>query len=272
MTKESTWVRCTRHGTYICHDGFEVEKLGGTPLKINLSALKKYADHPHFQWPGQMVVDLAESPVPFKPYPVSESTNQTQTPPPPSFGSLVSIKHTYVNQRNNSYKPGASCGPSSMVMVANAYGINVPSSPDPSSWVFKRLEQAYGQRKDMPGTVACMKALMEKDWGFKDEVRWSLTPTQYEQHIRDGGVCVLHTKAGSMTGSGHIIALFGYDKTLTLPSVVASDPYGEAFRGTLRFTPGKGHYIRYSYNWMLSSRNLLAVHMLSHPTRSVQYN
>jgi len=279
MSKLGTLVQVGKGYVAVNHKGNSIEVQKGVvdkegPDTLSIAWLKKYADHPIYGFPGSMVFDVNAE----KPLPMLQSAIPEVTPVPviakPSNGNTVLIKHKYDTQRDNHYKPGSACAPTSIAMVCSAYGINVSNGgEDPASWIYRRLESRYGQR--IAGTVGCMKALLEKDFGFKDEVVWNLSREKYMNHIKNGGCVVLHTKAHSLTRSGHVIPLFGYElkapSNSGLDSVISSDPWGVALKGTYRYNKSGGHKVRYSFNWILSSKTVLAAHMLTHPTKKVQF-
>lgn len=137
------------------------------------------------------------------------------------------IQMRYYDQKHNHYGPERTCNVTSLAMALSALGINV--KPD----TLYEKATSLGLEVTEVGTLTRLAAL----YGVRDEFTSQGSFGDIRKALDLGRPVLLR---GYFTSSGHVIAVYGYDKW----GLWVNDPWGEWFaRGyDTKLTGEKLHY------------------------------
>jgi len=148
-------------------------------------------------------------------------------------GATNPLSVPYYYQYNNSYEPGATCGITSAAMLLRYWGKNV--TPD-------HLYASYGKSQGQsPGNLANLY----RAYGLSATSTYGATESGIKAHLDAGRPVVVH---GYFTGSGHIVALIGYDSTGWFVNDPAGKWAGCKGCGYPSSTSSNGRGVHYSYS------------------------
>jgi GH24 family phage-related lysozyme (muramidase) len=190
---------------------------------------------------------------------------------------LLPVKH--LSQRDNDSEtlygkrvgPANECAPTSMAIVAHSFGFKGEGMrPQLEDEISYKLWTKYGQRTS--GTLACMKALMEKEYGLQNRIFFEADTNvnNIKKALSEGKLIIAHTW---LTGSGHVIVICGFDDSAygDKGAFICCDPWGEwdatGYRFGVNKATGKqyGDHVLYSYR--LASSKFAWHHQIGNPQK-----
>ena len=214
--------------------------------------------------------------IPDRAIPTPEPIPKPELPKPPYKQLIYPMK--WRSQRDNDqdqYSNSANeCSYTSMAMVVDSFGLSHLAKgirEQLEDEIAYRMWTEYGQTAN--GTVELMAKYLRQEFGLEVKVDMSATVEEMKQSLDEGCLLIVHT---SLTRSGHVIAVCGYDDEAYdgKGAFVCCDPWGEYFStgyqyGTNRGGDSRGkelgNHVPYSYRFA-SAGNFYWSHAVSHPT------
>ena len=168
------------------------------------------------------------------------STNVTPTVQvQPQTTDTVQLKVPYLSQLDNTLDPHGTCNVTSASMCMAYLGHPIRNAQNLQ--IEDELNQYcydHGLDRHVPGDIA--KVI--RAYGYKDDFQPDAKWGDVKKWLAGGNPCIVH---GWFTGSGHIIAIIGYNKK----GWIVHDPYGEWYPEGYD-TNRSGAGLTYSYEMM----------------------
>lgn len=149
---------------------------------------------------------------------------------------MIEVPCPWFPQRDNALNPAGTCNMTSTAMVLRAFGV----AGDGNGQLEDQLVRECLRRGIDYHDASSIKAMIE--WkGHRDRFETQATWQEVIQHLRAGGLCIMH---GWFTRSGHIPVIVGVDEARR--EFILNDPAGEWLGGGYGSLPN-GERRRYSY-------------------------
>jgi uncharacterized protein YvpB len=182
-------------------------------------------------------------------------STSVKTPP-----STVKLDVPYKSQRDNANNPDGSCNVTSLAMCLEF--LSIPRRSTSGQFEDELYEYALDHNLSRHDPYDLAKIV--KAYGGKDSFDSTSSMKAVKDWLASGNPAVTH---GYFTGSGHIVAIVGYDDA----GFIVNDPYGEWYAsGYDRNDPSgnntKGKFKHYSYQMIedtCASDNQFWVHSIS---------
>ncbi|WP_448561152.1 C39 family peptidase, partial [Trichothermofontia sp.] len=153
-------------------------------------------------------------------------------------GDRVELDVPYFSQRDNVFRPEATCNVTAIAMVLAYYGVK-PKNPNEQleDELFRWVQANYGE-----GSITNHDVLVKlvTAYGFRDSYATDRNWDQVKAELNNRRPVVV---AGYFTHSGHIVCIIGYTPT----GYIVNDPYGNALTG---YRDRNGRRVFYDNDYM----------------------
>jgi len=151
--------------------------------------------------------------------------------------STVELNVPWFSQRDNQFKPMATCNVTSIAMVMYYYGIRPKGDSSLEDELYTWCVNKYGEGSQTDNSVLVQLC---QAYGFNSEFKVDRTWAEIKAQLAMGRPVVV---GGLFTHSGHIVCVIGY----TPEGYIVNDPYGNALTG---YADANGRKVLYPYDYM----------------------